>query len=246
MSEPDAVPLPRDGEVFFDVRGEARSMRLSWYANSRVAVFSIWQGNRCTGTFRLPLADLDRMVRTLQAGPPSPPMPANPGYGPGYTTQQPYAEYAPPAYAEPYQAEPYQAEPYQAEPYQAEPYQAEPYQAEPYYGTAAPYYEPTQEYSPGETSAPYSYQPADYSSGRAHEPGHALDGTQGLVDYDPPNYSELPSDAPADRPRSHRRPSHGDDYGDPLGFPDDQEPMPETAMLSFPSVPARNGPGAYR
>ena len=71
MSEPDAVPLPREGAVFFDVRGEARSMRLSWYADSAVAVFSIWQGNRCTGTFRLPFADLARMVQTLQSGPPS-------------------------------------------------------------------------------------------------------------------------------------------------------------------------------
>jgi hypothetical protein len=69
MSEPDAVPLPREGEVFFDVRGEARSMRLSWYADSRVAVFSIWQGNRCTGTFRLPFGELARMVHILQAGP---------------------------------------------------------------------------------------------------------------------------------------------------------------------------------
>jgi hypothetical protein len=69
MSEPDAVALPREGEVFFDVRGEARSMRLSWYADSAVAVFSIWQGNRCTATFRLPFADLARMVDTLESGP---------------------------------------------------------------------------------------------------------------------------------------------------------------------------------
>ena len=71
MSEPEAVPLPREGEVFFDVRGEARTMRLSWYADSSVAVFSIWQANRCTGTFRLPFVDLVRMVETLQSGPPS-------------------------------------------------------------------------------------------------------------------------------------------------------------------------------
>lgn len=69
MSESDAVPLPREGEVFFDVRGAARSMRLSWYAESRVAVFSIWQGDRCTATFRLPFADLARMVQTLEDGP---------------------------------------------------------------------------------------------------------------------------------------------------------------------------------
>ena len=32
MSASDAAPLPRLGEVFFDVRGSSRSMRLSWYA----------------------------------------------------------------------------------------------------------------------------------------------------------------------------------------------------------------------
>ncbi len=69
MSASDAAPLPRLGEVFFDVRGNSRSMRLSWYADTQVAVFSIWQGGMCTGTFRLPIADLPRMVETLQRGP---------------------------------------------------------------------------------------------------------------------------------------------------------------------------------
>jgi hypothetical protein len=44
-------------------------MRLSWYADTGVAVFSIWQGGTCTGTFRLPIADLPRMVEALQRGP---------------------------------------------------------------------------------------------------------------------------------------------------------------------------------
>jgi hypothetical protein len=69
MSASDAAPLPRIGEVFFDVRGDSRSMRLSWYADTGVAVFSIWQGGMCTGTFRLPIADLPRMIETLQRGP---------------------------------------------------------------------------------------------------------------------------------------------------------------------------------
>ncbi len=69
MSASDAAPLPRLGEVFFDVRGNARSMRLSWYADTGVAVLSIWQGGMCTGTFRLAIADLPRMVETLQRGP---------------------------------------------------------------------------------------------------------------------------------------------------------------------------------
>ena len=69
MSASDAAPLPRLGEVFFDVRGDSRSMRLSWYADTGVAVFSIWQGGMCTGTFRLPIDDLPRMIETLQRGP---------------------------------------------------------------------------------------------------------------------------------------------------------------------------------
>ena len=71
MSASDAAPLPRLGEVFFDVRGSSRSMRLSWYADTDVAVFSIWQGGMCTGTFRLPMGDLARMIEILQRGPDS-------------------------------------------------------------------------------------------------------------------------------------------------------------------------------
>ena len=38
MSASDAAPLPRLGEIFFDVRGSSRSMRLSWYSDTGVAV----------------------------------------------------------------------------------------------------------------------------------------------------------------------------------------------------------------
>src|SRR6202040_170783 len=68
MSAPDAAPLPRLGEVFFDVRGSSRSMRLSWYADTGVSVFSIWQGGTCTGTFRLPIEELPRLIDALQRG----------------------------------------------------------------------------------------------------------------------------------------------------------------------------------
>src|SRR5271155_5380246 len=68
MSASDAAPLPRLGEVFFDVRGSSRTMRLSWYADTGVAVFSIWQGGTCTGTFRLPMDDLPRLIDSLRRG----------------------------------------------------------------------------------------------------------------------------------------------------------------------------------
>ena len=70
MSASDAAPLPRLGEIFFDVRGSSRSMRLSWYSNTGIAVFSIWQGGTCTGTFRLPMDDLTRLVDSLRRGVP--------------------------------------------------------------------------------------------------------------------------------------------------------------------------------
>lgn len=69
MSTSDAAPLPRLGEVFFDVRSTSRSLRISWYADTGVAVLSIWQAGTCTGSFRLPMADLPRMIHTLQRGP---------------------------------------------------------------------------------------------------------------------------------------------------------------------------------
>ena len=83
MSASDAAPLPRLGEVFFDVRGDSRSMRLSWYADTGIAVFSIWQGGRCTGTFRLPMDDLARMTEILQRGPQRRPGGGRPDYAHG-------------------------------------------------------------------------------------------------------------------------------------------------------------------
>src|SRR5580658_5839258 len=68
MSASDAAPLPRLGEVFFDVRGSSRSMRLSWYADTGISVFSIWQGGTCTGTFRLPREELPRLIESLRRG----------------------------------------------------------------------------------------------------------------------------------------------------------------------------------
>jgi len=87
MSASDAAPLPRLGEVFFDVRGSSRSMRLSWYADTGVSVFSIWQGGTCTGTFRLPIEELPRLIDALQRGAQAPdPRGAYAGQLPGAPT----------------------------------------------------------------------------------------------------------------------------------------------------------------
>jgi hypothetical protein len=320
MSEPDAVPLPRDGEVFFDVRGDARSMRLSWYADSRVAVFSIWQGSRCTGTFRLPFTDLARMVQTLQSGPPMPAGPRGAAPEPSYhpTAEHPYADghaweqdrAGAPGYVDSsaYGADPgYGADPaYGADPgygpdrgYRADQgfgagqsypadhgYAAEPgyssgrdyaaganygadnsYEAAPPYGTAGDYGR-SGEYGP---SSEYSAPAPDY--GYPAQPGAGI----GLSDYDPPGYSDRPNYAEPPRNQgggAHRRTSHADGSashadgsashadgsasfadgrasfadgrGDPLLAEPEAESVPDTAMMSFPSVPARNSPAGYR
>ncbi|HEY5396968.1 MAG TPA: hypothetical protein VIL16_16400, partial [Trebonia sp.] len=57
-------------------------MRLSWYANTGIAVFSIWQGGTCTGTFRLPLDELSRLVDSLGRGLSDGPLPETGATGP--------------------------------------------------------------------------------------------------------------------------------------------------------------------
>ncbi len=68
------VPFPGDGEVFFDPR-PGRAMRLSWHVDEGVAVLSLWRGASCTGTFRLPIAEVpdlvDALVRGLASAPAS-------------------------------------------------------------------------------------------------------------------------------------------------------------------------------
>jgi hypothetical protein len=63
-----STPLPRLGEVFFDARGEDRALRLSWYPDSGVMVFSVWNGDVCTATFRLAAPDLPALMDTLAQG----------------------------------------------------------------------------------------------------------------------------------------------------------------------------------
>src|SRR5487761_1361019 len=107
MSAAGAAPFPRLCEVFFDVRGDSRTMRLSWYAGTGVAVFSIWHGDTCTGTFRLPIPELSRMVEVLTQGPPeagdgpraadpgAPTVAAGPGGMPAAVAGVPAGDYGP-------------------------------------------------------------------------------------------------------------------------------------------------------
>jgi hypothetical protein len=64
MSE--VVPLPSFGEVFFDARGHDRVLRVTWHEGT--LVLSLWRGEMCTGSFRMPMDDVDRLIDTLDEG----------------------------------------------------------------------------------------------------------------------------------------------------------------------------------
>jgi hypothetical protein len=61
--------LPTQGEVFEDVRGAGRTLRVSWHSADGVVVMSMWRANECTGSFRLPVSDLPDLLRALTDGP---------------------------------------------------------------------------------------------------------------------------------------------------------------------------------
>jgi hypothetical protein len=47
------------------VDDRAVGMRITWHPEGRVIVLSIWHGDDCAGTFRLPVADASRLAGLL-------------------------------------------------------------------------------------------------------------------------------------------------------------------------------------
>jgi hypothetical protein len=52
---------------FVDDRGDGRRLQATWHPEHQLVVLSIWHGERCTASFRLPVADADRMIAFLAA-----------------------------------------------------------------------------------------------------------------------------------------------------------------------------------
>ena len=53
---------------FYDARGRVRRMGVSAHPADSTMVISLWQGDACTGTFRLPANDAARLISTLAYG----------------------------------------------------------------------------------------------------------------------------------------------------------------------------------
>ncbi|SCL48046.1 hypothetical protein GA0070603_0504 [Micromonospora chersina] len=79
-------PMPGFGDLFTDLRGEDRTLRVSYHPDRGAVVLSLWNGTLCRGSFRMPADDVDRLltlltaVRTAAAG--------DDGAGPGTATDE--------------------------------------------------------------------------------------------------------------------------------------------------------------
>jgi hypothetical protein len=71
--EPRVLTLPDGAEMFFDVRGVERCLRVSWHRDLGLVVVSVWRGDMCVGTVRLPREDVPALITTLAQGLGEPP-----------------------------------------------------------------------------------------------------------------------------------------------------------------------------
>jgi hypothetical protein len=233
MSMPNAAPLPRLGEVFFDVRSPSRSLRISWYADTGVAVLSIWQGGTCTGSFRLPMGDLPRMIAALQRGPDGP-------AGGGNYTAPAAPDHAPPGAGDyPPEGNP---DPRAGAAAGYDPYAAGPGSLHYLNGSAAGPY-------PDETGAIYpdGLTPGHYPDSAA--PAHYPDSPAPAHYPDSPVPAHRPDEAAAVYPDNSAWPG-GRGAPVPSRYPDEADPplyLPAPAGQDFPADPPGDPypPGSY-
>ncbi|MEU8230092.1 hypothetical protein AB0C12_10870 [Actinoplanes sp. NPDC048967] len=61
----EVLPMPTVGDVFQDVRGDDRTMRVSYHQDRGVMVVSLWAGPVCRGSFRLAAEEIGRLAALL-------------------------------------------------------------------------------------------------------------------------------------------------------------------------------------
>ncbi len=64
----EVIALPARGDVFFDLRGGDRALRVSWHPDDQLVVLSLWRDGTCTATFRMPAEDVPHLVGALVDG----------------------------------------------------------------------------------------------------------------------------------------------------------------------------------
>jgi hypothetical protein len=64
----EVTSLPASGDVYFDSRGEGRTLRVSWHHADGLVILSLWHHNVCVGSFRLAAGDVRALIDALVAG----------------------------------------------------------------------------------------------------------------------------------------------------------------------------------
>jgi hypothetical protein len=72
----ELLPMPKVGDLFADVRGDDRTMRISRHEEQGLVVVSLWAGKVCRASFRLSLDEVPRLIEAL--GVRAPHLPATP------------------------------------------------------------------------------------------------------------------------------------------------------------------------
>lgn len=57
--------MPTFGDLFTDLRGADRTLRVSYHPDRGAVVLSLWSGTLCRGSFRMPADDVGRLVALL-------------------------------------------------------------------------------------------------------------------------------------------------------------------------------------
>jgi hypothetical protein len=63
-----ARPLPAQGEIFLDARGDDRALRVSWHYDTDLVVLSLWRENVCIASFRLTVDEVPDLIAMLRSG----------------------------------------------------------------------------------------------------------------------------------------------------------------------------------
>jgi hypothetical protein len=63
----ELVALPKTGDVFEDVRGDDRTMRVTCHPTRGTVVVSLWVDKICRASFQLPETDLPRLREVLNS-----------------------------------------------------------------------------------------------------------------------------------------------------------------------------------
>ncbi|WP_281897385.1 hypothetical protein [Micromonospora humidisoli] len=61
----EVLPMPSFGDLFTDVRGDERTMRVSYHPERGAVVLSLWSGTTCRGSFRMAVDDVSRLRAVL-------------------------------------------------------------------------------------------------------------------------------------------------------------------------------------